>query len=83
MKTFRLYITLALLFLSLGMKAQTFTLQGKVSDKDGHPIELASVSVLDQGKLVMTNLHGEFHIELQSEDSVKVVFAMVGYRTKW
>lgn len=82
MKTFRLYITLALLFLSLGMKAQTFTLQGKVSDKDGHPIELASVSVLDQGKLVMTNLHGEFHIELQSEDSVKVVFAMVGYRTK-
>ena len=35
---------------------QSFTLQGKVSDKDGNPIELASVMVVSQGKLAMTNL---------------------------
>ena len=63
-------------------QAQTFTLQGKVADKDGNPIELASVSVFSQGKLVMTNLKGEFNMTLQSEDSVKVRFAMVGYKTK-
>lgn len=81
-KIFRLYITLCLFLCAMAVHAQTFTLQGKVSDKDGHPIELASVSVLSQGKLVMTNLHGEFHMDLHSADSVKVVFAMVGYKTK-
>ena len=51
---------------------QSFTLQGKVSDKDGNPIELASVMVVSQGKLAMTNLKGEFHMQLHSTDSVKV-----------
>ena len=71
-----------LLVMTAAASAQQFTLQGKVSDKDGNPIELASVSVLSQGKLVMTNLQGEFHMDLMSEDSVKVHFAMVGYRSK-
>ncbi|EEX17610.1 TonB-dependent receptor [Prevotella veroralis F0319] len=61
---------------------QSFTLQGKVSDKDGNPIELASVMVVSQGKLAMTNLKGEFHILLHSEDSVKVRFSMIGYKSK-
>lgn len=62
--------------------AQSFTLQGKVSDKDNNPIELASVSVLSQGKLTMTNLKGEFSMQLQSADSVVVRFSMVGYKAK-
>ena len=61
---------------------QSFTLQGKVSDKDGNPIELASVMVVSQGKLAMTNLKGEFRIQLHSEDSVKVRFSMIGYKSK-
>ena len=61
---------------------QSFTLQGKVSDKDGNPIELASVMVVSQGKLAMTNLKGEFHMQLQSADSVKVRFSMIGYKSK-
>ena len=81
-KTFRIYAVVCFLLLSLGAFAQTFTLQGRVADKDGNPIELASVSVLAQGKLVMTNLKGEFHMDLQSADTVKVVFAMVGYKSK-
>lgn len=62
--------------------SQSFTLQGKVSDKDGNPIELASVMVVSQGKLAMTNLKGEFHIQLHSADSVKVRFSMIGYKSK-
>ena len=61
---------------------QSFTLQGKVSDKDGNPIELASVMVASQGKLAMTNLKGEFHMQLHSADSVKVRFSMIGYKSK-
>ena len=56
--------------------------QGKVSDTNGNPIELASVMVVSQGKLAMTNLKGEFSLELHSADSVAVRFSMVGYRTK-
>ena len=61
---------------------QSFTLQGKVSDKDGNPIELASVMVVSQGKFAMTNLKGEFHMQLHSADSVKVRFSMIGYKSK-
>lgn len=47
-----------------------------------NPIELATVSVLKQGKVTMTNLKGEYSLKLHSSDSVVVRFAMVGYKTK-
>lgn len=62
--------------------AQTFVLGGRVLDKDENPIELASVSCIRQGKATMTNMKGEFSIELNSEDSVVVRFSMIGYKTK-
>lgn len=81
-KIFRTNIIGALLLVVQAVSAQTFTLQGRVSDKDNNPIELASVSVLAQGKLTMTNLKGEFNISLHSSDSVVVKFSMVGYKSK-
>ena len=82
-KDIRKHILLLLLLLAAQLvPAQTFTLQGKVSDKDGNPIELASVMVVSQGKLSMTNLKGEFSMQLHSEDSVKVRFSMIGYKSK-
>lgn len=66
----------------IDIQAQTFTLQGRVSDKDNNPIELASVYVTEQGKLTMTNLKGEFSMTLNTADSVKVRFSMVGYKAK-
>lgn len=62
--------------------AQSFLLTGKVLDEEENPVELASVSCLKQGKATMTNLRGEFSIELQSADSVVVRFSMIGYKTK-
>lgn len=62
--------------------AQTFTLHGRVCDKDNNPIELASVYVTEQGKLTMTNLKGEYSMTLHSADSVVVRFSMVGYKAK-
>ena len=75
-------VLLVWLLCAMTAGAQTFTLQGKVSDSNGNPIELASVMVVSQGKLAMTNLKGEFSMQLMSADSVAVRFAMVGYRTK-
>ena len=62
------------------LHAQSFTLQGKVSDEDMNPIELATVAVVKQGKVAMTNLKGEFNMTLSSDDSVVVRFSMVGYK---
>lgn len=75
------FIILMLLCL-IGAKAQTFTLQGRVTDSRMNPVELATVSVLQQGKVTMTNLKGEFSMKLHSSDSVVVRFSMVGYKTK-
>lgn len=71
-----------LLLCFTGIKAQTFTLQGRVTDSEMNPIELATVAVVQQGKMTMTNLKGEFSMKLQSSDSVVVRFSMVGYNTK-
>ena len=72
-----------LLIIALGTckaTAQSFTLQGRVCDEDMNPIEFAAVT--SQGKMVMTNLKGEYKITLRSADSVSVRFSMVGYRAK-
>ena len=50
--------------LSLSLNAQTFTLQGRVTDEKMSPIELATVSVLSQGKVTLTSLKGEFSLTL-------------------
>ena len=62
--------------------AQGFRLTGRVIDEDNNPIELATVSCLDQGKVTMTNLKGEFSINLSTRDSVVVRFSMVGYKMR-
>ena len=67
------------LMMSIMAHADGFTLKGKVVDEDSRPLELVTVSCLQQGKVTMTNLKGEFSIELQSADSVEVRFSMVGY----
>ena len=62
--------------------AQTFTLQGRVTDDKNNPIELATVSCIAQGKATMTSLKGEFRLTLLSADSVVVKFSMIGYKSK-
>ena len=73
---------LTMLLMSLVAFADGFTLKGKVVDEEENALELVSVSCLAQGKVTMTNLKGEFSIDLQSSDSVEVRFSMVGYATR-
>ena len=79
----RTLLTVCLLLMSaVGLLAEDFTLKGKVVDEEGNAMELASVTCLEQAKLTMTNLKGEFNIKLHSADSVTVRFTMVGYRPR-
>lgn len=74
------HITLLVAFLtSLTVLADGFTLKGRVVDEESRALELVTVSCLSQGKVTMTNLKGEFSLDLRSEDSVEVRFTMVGY----
>ena len=74
------FITILVLLMSaLSAFADDFTLKGKVVDEDGNALELVTVSCLAQGKVAMSNLKGEFTIELNTADSVEVRFTMVGY----
>ena len=84
MKSRLLRYTLLLLsvLLSADALADGFTLKGKVIDEETNALELVTVSCLAQGKVTMTNLKGEFSIDLQSADSVEVRFSMVGYATR-
>lgn len=78
----RLFILTICLIATLKMMAQEFTLHGRVTDEDSHPIELATVSVASQGKVAFTSLKGEFSMRLHSADSVMVKFSMIGYKSK-
>jgi len=78
----KLFSFIICLFATIQMMAQGFTLQGRVTDQDHNPIELATVSVVKQGKVAFTSLKGEFSLHLQSADSVAVKFTMIGYKPK-
>ena len=78
----KLFIIIICLIATLKMMAQEFTLQGRVTDDDNNPVELATVSVVSQGKVAFTSLKGEFSMHLHSADSVAVKFSMIGYKTK-
>ena len=78
----KFFIIIICLIATLKMMAQEFTLQGRVTDDDNNPVELATISVVSQGKVAFTSLKGEFSMHLHSADSVAVKFSMIGYKTK-
>ena len=82
MKRRLFFITILLCTMAIQAMAQSFTLQGRVTDEDMNPVELATVAVVKQGKVAFTSLRGEFSMTLQSADSVVVRFSMIGYKTK-
>lgn len=82
MKIKVLILQIFMLCMAMYAQAQSFTLQGRIVDESGSPVEFASVSCLKQGKMTMTSLKGEYSLQLHSADSVEVWFSMVGYKTK-
>ena len=78
----RMLLAAVFLFVCAAVQAQTFTLKGTVTDDEGNALELATVSCLEQQRVVMTNLKGEYKITLQTADSVVVRFSMVGYKAR-
>ena len=78
----RYILLFAMLLTGIAVFADDFTLKGKVIDEDNNALELVTVSCMEQGKVTMTNLEGEFSLTLHSADSVEVRFSMVGYAAR-
>ena len=75
-------LLMAMLLTSFVALADDFTLKGKVIDEENNALELVTVSCMEQGKVTMTNLEGEFSMTLRSADSVEVRFSMIGYAAR-
>ncbi len=78
----KIVLSFVVCLLTLHLYGQNFTLEGRVTDDSQNAIEFCTVSCVSQGKMTMTNLKGEFSLQLASADSVEVKFSMVGYRAK-
>ena len=68
-------LSILICFVCISAFSQTFTLQGRVTDSNNNPVELATVAVVKQGRVTLTNLKGEFSLHLNSADSVVVRFS--------
>ena len=75
----RLMLLLIAWTMSLAAIADDFTLKGKVVDEEEHALEFVTVMCPSQGKVTMTNLKGEFNLDMQSADSMEIRFSMIGY----
>lgn len=77
----RLFIVAVLLNISLSWgNAQTrCRIFGTVKDTSGNPIELANVRIPSQNIGSITSLQGEYSFYCISQDTVEVVFTMIGY----
>ena len=75
----RLMLLLIAWTMSIAAIADDFTLKGKVVDEEEHALEFVTVMCPSQGKVTMTNLKGEFNLDMHSADSVEIRFSMIGY----
>ena len=75
----RLMLLLIAWTMSLAANADDFTLKDKVVDEEEHALEFVTVMCPSQGKVTMTNLKGEFNLDMHSADSVEIRFSMIGY----
>ena len=79
------FILIALLFIAFAAHAQhlpTGTVYGKVTDEQGHPIEMANVVVPDLLVGQTTNAKGYYELTLLSDTTLVIHFSFVGYQQK-
>lgn len=83
MKHRALLALLILVSISLPSWAQEkVKISGTITDDNGDPIEIATVRVAKRMIGTVTNLKGFYSLTLASEDSVTLVYSMLGYQTR-
>lgn len=63
--------------------AQSFAkIGGTITDDNGDPVELATIRLEGTAIGTVSNLKGKYSLRFESQDSVTVVFSMVGHQTR-
>lgn len=62
--------------------AQNVTIKGRITNENHAPIEIANVSILGKPVGTIADLNGYYSLTCQSEDSLVVVYSMIGYQTR-
>lgn len=78
----RLYIATLLLALPACMISQNVTIKGRVTNENHAPIEIANISILGKPIGTIADLNGCYTLTCPSEDSLVVVYSMMGYQTR-
>ena len=78
----RLYITAILIILTSSIMAQNVTIKGRITNEAHAPVEIANVSILGKPIGTIADLNGYYSLTCQSEDSLVVVYSMIGYQTR-
>lgn len=55
---------------------------GTVRDADGQPLELVSVREQGSAAITLTSLRGRYTLYVESKDSVRLVYSLIGYQTR-
>ncbi|TCP23551.1 iron complex outermembrane receptor protein [Tenacibaculum skagerrakense] len=79
-KKVKFLVSFLLLFCGLTMQAQTFTLSGKVVNKNNEPLEGATVVITDLNKGTSSNYEGKFKLSVPSGNYV-IKVSYIGFRT--
>lgn len=65
-----------------GIMAQNVTIKGRVTNEHHAPIEIANISIQGKPFGTIADLNGYYSLTCQSEDSLVVVYSMIGYQTR-
>ncbi|MCQ2111487.1 MAG: TonB-dependent receptor [Bacteroidaceae bacterium] len=57
-------------------------IRGRVTDENGNPVELATVNEAGLLATAITNLRGEYRMDLNYQDTITLVFRMIGHENR-
>lgn len=76
-------IVALILSISINTSAQErVKIGGTITDEQGAPIELATIRLEGTAIGTVSNLKGRYSLTFQSQDSVVIVYSMLGYQTR-
>lgn len=75
-------ICFCLLSIPLLSRAQTAIVQGKVQDADGEGLPGVTIIIKDAGSGTVTDMDGQYKLEIENAQSAVLLFSFVGYETK-
>lgn len=75
-------LCLTLLCMQTAWAVSRVHIHGRVTDENGNPVELATINEAGMLASAMTNLRGEYRIDMNYQDTITLVFRMIGHENR-